>query len=29
MITNVEAGCILPGKELDVVGSSINTWKTG
>jgi len=28
-MTRVGAGCILLEKVLDVVGSSMNTWKTG
>jgi len=29
MITGAEAGYVLSGKELDVVGSSMDIWKTG
>ena len=29
IMTGVEASCILLEKVLDVVGSSIDTWKTG
>jgi len=29
IITRAEASCVLLEKELDVVGSSIDTWKTG
>jgi len=29
IMTGVEASCILSEKVLDVVGSSIDTWKTG
>jgi len=29
IITGVEASCILSEKELDVVGLSIDIWKTG
>ena len=29
IITGVGAGCFLLEKELDMVGSSMNTWKTG
>ena len=29
IITSVEASCILLGKELDVVGLSIDIWETG
>jgi len=29
IITRVEASCVLLGKELDVVGSNIDTWETG
>jgi len=29
IITGTEAGCILLGKELDIVGSSIDIWKNG
>ena len=28
-MTGVEASCILSEKVLDVVGSSMDTWKTG
>jgi len=29
IITRTEAGCVLSGKELDMAGLSIDTWKTG
>jgi len=29
IITGVEASCILLEKVLDIVGSSMDTWKTG
>ena len=29
IITRAEASCVLLEKELDIVGSSMDTWKTG
>jgi len=28
IITRTEAGCVLSGKELDMAGLNIDTWKT-
>jgi len=29
IITGAEASCVLSGKELDVIGLSMDIWKTG